>query len=85
MPLKSYQGLSVGLHLPTVPVHVAQRRRLLWFHCDRWGDRVTRKRVSGSQMVCRARQRHVESTLKAQQLITCMSYILGGFRHTCLP
>lgn len=28
-------------------------------------------------MVCRARQQHVESTLKAQQLITCMSNILG--------
>lgn len=41
------------------------------------GWRVTQKQVKQFQMVRRARQQHVESTLKAQQMITCMSNILG--------
>lgn len=41
------------------------------------GDQVTQKEVKRFQTVCRARQRQVESTLKAQQLITCMFNILG--------
>lgn len=36
-------------------------------------------------MVCRARQQHVESTLKAQQLITCMSNIPGIPRNLSAP
>lgn len=40
------------------------------------GHQITQKEVKRFQMVCRARQQHVESTLKAQQLITCMSNIL---------
>jgi len=33
--------------------------------------------MNGFQVVWGARQQHVESTLKAQQLITCMVNILG--------
>lgn len=75
MPLKSFQCLLPAAY-SAIRVHVDRGSNSSVSSVAGDGHKK-QKFVKRLQIVCTARQQHVESTLKAQQLITCMSNILG--------